>query len=154
MTTRPPSSAPVSGALGPLAEALTALEQSAEGCRLAGFGDLGAQLVLRAEPAGARPQEALDDLCAQAAEAYALADHLSDYLAEHLIENLAEIPGRTTRVSEPVMAWVPGETRLFLRTKQSDDAVFLACDSLDTAQDLVAAARDVLQAAAPDGAEG
>ncbi|MQQ09009.1 hypothetical protein GFB49_11135 [Epibacterium sp. SM1979] len=151
MTTRPPSSpAPVSGALGPLAEALTALEQSAEGCRLAGFGDLGARLVLRAEPAGARPQEALDDLCVQAAEAYALADRLADQLAENLVENL----GSPVRASDPVMAWVPGETRLFLRAEQSDDAVFLACDRLDTAQDLVAAARDVLQAVAPDGAEG
>ncbi|MBT8155674.1 hypothetical protein KMP13_17755 [Epibacterium ulvae] len=113
--------------LAELSAILTGLHAQEPGCILAAFGDLKARLVLRAEPAGVWPQEALDELCGQACEAFDLAWIASD-----------------TPVVAPIIALAPGQTRLFLKigaspvgdhpAGDSDDALLIVCDSLPTAR--------------------
>lgn len=114
-----------------LAQALGQLRHSDPGCLLAAYGDLGARLVLRADPPGGWPQEALDELCAQASAAYALAHKLG-------------LPAPT----EPIVAMVPGETRVFATLAEDDgageDVVLLVCDGGRAAERLLPKAQDLL----------
>ncbi len=103
-----------------LSAVLTALQAQEPGCILTAFGDLNARLVLRAEPAGAWPQEALDDLCAQACEAFDLARGVSEQ-----------------SVVAPIIALAPGQTRLFVpfgaaQPGDSAEAFLIVCDTLPT----------------------
>ena len=99
-----------------LATQLDTLRAELSGCSLVAFGDLGAKLTLRASSARSRPQDQLDDLCAQAAGS------LESKQARLMSE---KISGRTSVLQEAIVLTAT-EARVFLRSRDDSDDV-LCC---------------------------
>ena len=117
---------------------LDALRQTAKGCRLAAFGDLGASIVLRSSSAASHPQEYLDGLCQQARLGFLLLDAA-----------VAAGDPQSAAPADDVLILAPGEARVFIRAADgSDDAVLCGCSDAASAGRLAAPARSRLAAMA------
>ena len=116
---------------------LDTLRSEAAGCVLVAYADLRTRLVLDVSAETSRPQEALDELCFQAANCFDDLDFLS-----------AEI--NTTTLAKPnstrAIVMTPNEIRVFVRV-QNDESEFLCCicNSHDQIEALGDAASAALQ---------
>ncbi|CUH99538.1 hypothetical protein [Leisingera aquaemixtae] len=117
-----------------LARQLDTLRQSADGCRLAAFGDLGASIVLRSSSAASDPREYLDALCQQARRGFLMLDAA-----------VQAGPEAACPPADDILMLVPGEARLCIRAPDgSGDALLCVCSDADTAARLAAPARALL----------
>ncbi|WP_291729770.1 hypothetical protein [Leisingera sp. F5] len=117
---------------------LDALRQTAEGSRLAAFGDLGTSMVLRSSSAASQPQEYLDGLCQQARLGFLLLD-----AAVAAGDTQAAVP------TDDILVLTPGEARIFVRAADgSGDAVLCVCSDAASAGRLAVPARGLLAAMA------
>ena len=95
-----------------IARALDDLRAGHRGCDLVAFGDLGTRLVLRSSCDATRPQEFFDQLCSQAARAFALSDGLPRPEGQE--------------AGDEVVVLTPLDTRVFVRSA-GDGSDFIGC---------------------------
>lgn len=120
-----------------ISEQLDGLRAAIPGCSLVAFGDLDARLVLRSSSDRPRPQERLDELCAQAASV--LSDAAGDMM-------LTQLFGKSGHAPTDAMVLTQSETRIFVRSEGPQaDVLCCVCDTTDAARQATAAARSTLQ---------
>lgn len=116
---------------------LDTLRSEAAGCVLVAYADLRTKLVLDVSTETSRPQEALDELCFQAANCF---DDL-DFMTAKIKDDTITKPNSTHAI-----VMTPNEVRVFVRV-QNAETEFLCCicetyDQIDVLSD---AARLALQ---------
>ena len=138
------SLASLTGCAPAILAGLDALRRTGPDCRLVAYCDLEARLVLRHAAVPEVRQELLDQLSAEAEDAFALRHHAARLLPPALMGQPADV--------EEIRLIDDRGTRLFLRNPAlPQDALILLCASPAGAEALLPPARRFLLGAMPTG---